>query len=101
MVDNDFVKLGGNRFRVSAHLICGEVCERMGIPCPPEINPARPILSLLLEKFDKMPEEDDCMTVGGLEFTVGEVEDGKIKDVIVRIIPEDEQTGGTDTAQEA
>ena len=101
VVDNDFVKLGGNRFRVSAHLICGEVCERMGIPCPPEINPARPILSLLLEKFDKMPEEDDCMTVGGLEFTVGEVEDGKIKDVIVRIIPEDEQTGGTDTAQEA
>ena len=101
VVDNDFVKLGGNRFRVSAHLICGEVCERMGIPCPPEINPVRPILSLLLEKFDKMPEEDDCMTVGGLEFTVGEVEDGKIKDVIVRIIPEDEQTGGTDTAQEA
>ena len=92
VVDNDFVKLGGNRFRVSAHLICGEVCERMGIPCPPALNPARPILSILLEKFDKMPEEDDCVTVGNLEFTVGEVDDGKIRDVIIRIIPEDEQT---------
>ncbi len=101
VVDNDFVKLGGNRFRVSTHLICGEVCERMGIPCPPEINPARPILSLLLEKFDKMPEEDDCTTVGDLEFTVGEVEDGKIKDVTIRIIPEDEQNGSADAAQEA
>ena len=102
IVDNDFVKLGGNRFRVSAHLICGEVCERMGIPCPPELNPARPILSILLEKFDKMPEEDDCVAVGSLEFTVGEVEDGKIKDVTIRVIPEDEQqTTDSGEGQEA
>lgn len=90
VVDNDFVKLGGNRFRVSTHLICGEVCERMGIPCPAAVNPARPILSLLLEKFDKLPDEDDCVTVGGLEFTVGEVTDGRIKDVTIRILPDDE-----------
>ena len=32
------------------------------------------------------------MTVGNLEFTVGEVDDGKIRDVTIRIIPEDEQT---------
>lgn len=101
VVDNDFVKLGGNRFQVSTHLICGEVCEKMGIPCPPEINPARPILSLLLEKFDKMPEEDDCVTVGNLEFTVEDVENGKIDHVIIRVIPEDEQTASADDGQEA
>ena len=73
----------------------------MGIPCPPEINPARPILSLLLEKFDKMPEEDDCVTVGNLEFTVEDVENGKIDHVIIRVIPEDEQTASADDGQEA
>lgn len=91
VVDQDFVKLGGNRFRVSTHLICGEVCERMGIPCPPELNSARPVLSILLEKLDRMPEEDDVLTVGDLEFTVDEVEDGRVRTVTVRIIPADER----------
>ena len=101
VVDNDFVKLGGNRFQVSTHLICGEVCEKMGIPCPPEINPARPVLSLLLEKFDKLPQEDDCVTVGNLEFTVEDTENGKVDHVVIRVIPEEEQTASADHEQEA
>lgn len=100
VVDNDFVKLGGNRFRVNTHLICGEVCERIGIPCPAELNPARPVLSVLLEKFDKLPEEDDTVTVGNLEFTVDEIENGKIRNVVIRLIPDDERTDTPTEEQE-
>ena len=48
-----------------------------------------------------MPEEDDCVTVGNLEFTVEDVENGKIDHVIIRVIPEDEQTASADDGQEA
>ncbi len=99
VVDNDFVKLGGNRFQVSTHLLCRDVCDRIGIPCPKDLNPARPILAILLEKFDKIPEEDDSVIFDNLEFTVGEIEDGKVKNVIIRIIPEDEQSAVSENAE--
>lgn len=100
IVDQDFVKLGGNRFRVSTHLICGEVCERMGIPCPPDVNPARPVLSLLLERFDKMPQEDDTVTVGSIEFTVDEVENGKLQSVIIHLLSDGDRIAADSAEQE-
>ena len=34
VVDKNFVKLGGNRFEVNTRLTLGEICERIGTPCP-------------------------------------------------------------------
>ncbi|MBE6530371.1 MAG: HlyC/CorC family transporter [Ruminococcaceae bacterium] len=86
VVDKNFVKLGGNRFRVNPRMTMGEVCHRIGIKPPDKRRAARPLLSIILEYFGRIPEEEEIFTLGELEITIEEVEENKITAVDVHLL---------------
>ena len=90
VVDRDFIKLGGNRFRVSVKLTLGEICSRLGTDCPEGLAPEKPLLSLLLEHFGKIPEEEEEFRRDRLEFTVQHVENGRVVSADIHLLSEEE-----------
>ena len=88
VVDRDFIKLGGNRFRVSPRLTFGELCSRLNEPCP--IPGDRPLLSLILEHFGRIPEEEESFLCGPFEITAEQVENGRVLSAEVRLLSAEE-----------
>lgn len=85
IVDEDFVKLGGNRFLVNTHLLVGDVFSRIGLSCPSKSMASSPVISWVIETFGKFPEEEESFRYKNLEVTVEEIEDGKINSVIFKV----------------
>ncbi|MBQ4290089.1 MAG: HlyC/CorC family transporter [Clostridia bacterium] len=93
VVDRNFVKLGGNRFSVNTHLSVREICERLGCPVVSIKDADRPLLSILLTQFGRMPEEEDECTWCGWDLTVEQVRDGRVDTVVLRLpLPSDSET---------
>ena len=90
VVDNHFVKLGGNRFQIDTHLTVGEIFDRIGVPCPETRVTARPLLSLLLEQFGRIPEEEESFLYYNLELTVESVDGSRVETVIAHLLSEEE-----------
>ncbi len=90
VVDDDFVKLGGNRFRINTHLTIGETFERIGVPCPDPKAVGRPLLSILLEHFGRIPEEEETCSYHNLELTVDSVEGTKLLTVVAHLLTEED-----------
>ncbi len=86
VVDKNFVKLGGNRFRVNPRLTLGEICNRIGTRPIDARMSARPLLSILLEHFGHIPEEEEFFTLGDLEITVETVEDNRVTAVDIHLL---------------
>jgi CBS domain containing-hemolysin-like protein len=85
IVDEDFVKLGGNRFRVNTHLLVGDEFSRIGLSCPSKSMASSPVISWVIETFGKFPEEEDSFRYKNIEVTVEEIEDGKISSVVFKV----------------
>jgi len=90
VVDKNFIKLGGNRFLVNTHMTLGEISDRLGIaPIRGEL-PMRPLLSVILEHFGSIPEEDESFRLDRLEITVDKVENGRVSNVVLHLLDEDD-----------
>ena len=89
VVDKNFIKLGGNRFLVNTHMTVGELTDRLGIKPLSSLSPIRPLLSVILEHFGKMPEEDESFTVECLEITIEKVENSSVSGVIIHLLDAD------------
>ncbi len=94
VIDNDFLKLGGNRYMVSTHLTIADAFNRMSLPCPEGAVTSMPIISWVIETFGKLPEEGDSFHAFGFEVTVEEIVDGKIENVIIQ--PEEQDNSEED-----
>ncbi len=90
IVDKNFVKLGGNRFRVNTHMTIGEVCSRLGIVNTASKENDRPILSLLLENLGRLPKEDDSFLYDHFAITVDTVDDQHVDSVILWLLSDEE-----------
>lgn len=86
VVDKNFVKLGGNRFRVNPRMTLGEVCHRIGIKPADKRRASRPLISIILEHFGRIPEEEEIFTLNDLEITIESVEENKITAVDVHLL---------------
>ena len=89
VVDKNFIKLGGNRFLVNTHMTVGELTDRLGIKPLSSLSPIRPLLSVILEHFGKIPEEDESFTVECLEITIEKVENSSVSGVIIHLLDAD------------
>ena len=68
--DRNFIKLGGDHFRINTHLSLGEAYKRMDEPCPFENMENEPVISFVMQDFGHIPEEDESIVVGNLEILV-------------------------------
>lgn len=92
IIDNNFQKLGGNKFRVITRMTVAEAFSKMKAT-PPSFNMARrPILSWIIQEFGRMPEEEESFIYKNIEVTVDTVEDGKVTFVEMKIIDEPQLT---------
>jgi CBS domain containing-hemolysin-like protein len=91
IVDTNFQALGGNKYMVNTHMVIGEIYERMGIGKPARGIISKPLLSLVLETLGRIPEEDDePFLYENLEITPKTVENGRLTEVIIHILDDDE-----------
>lgn len=99
IVDENFLKLGGNRFSVSPQCQLGDVLQRIGLEDAPADT--RAVGAWALERFGRLPEEDEAFseTVGSVRLTVtaDEVSDTHIERLIFKL-DEDDDLDGTQTA---
>lgn len=86
VVDKNFVKLGGNRFRVNPRMTLGEICNRIGTHPSDARLGNRPLLAILLEHFGHMPQEEEFFTLGDLEISVESVEGNRVTAVDIHLL---------------
>ena len=86
VVDNDFVKLGGNRTQVNTHLKMGEIYKRLGLNHRRDLDFDRPLLSIVVDHFGRLPEEEEFFIYRNMEITVDSVENNLIKSVVIRLL---------------
>ena len=85
VVDDNFIKLGGNRFDVSTSFTLGEMLDEMGCECADEMLRAKSIQAWVLESLGHLPEIEEEFTWGELTVTVTDVEENHVKRVEVKL----------------
>ena len=87
-VDENFLNLGGNRYCINTHMTLGEACERMGTRCPRRQMANRPLITLLLSQFGRMPAEEESFVYYNMEITVKKVENNRAESVVIHLLSE-------------
>ncbi len=90
VVDRNFRALGGNKYIANTHILVSEAYERMGLGNAPRGIAAKPLLSFMLETLGHLPSEDESFMYGDMEFTATTVVDGRITEVIIHVLDEDD-----------
>ncbi len=90
VVDQNFQALGGNKYMVNTHMLVSAAYERMGIGQAPRKIAAKPLLSFILETLGHLPEEDESFVYDNMEFTAETIVDGRITEVIIHILDEED-----------
>ena len=85
VVDASFIKLGGNRFRVSGTMNTEDAFRRMGFSCPDRSAAQKQVQAWALECYGHVPEEEEECTYRTLLLTVDEMEDGRIKTLDIKM----------------
>ena len=97
VVDENFLKLGGNRFSVNPQCALDEVLRRIGLENIPDDT--RAVGAWALERFGRIPEEEESFSLpfdsGMLTVTVEEVSETRIERLIFKL---DEEIEGGDRA---
>ena len=90
VVDLNFQTLGGNKYMVNTHMLLSAAYDRMGLGNAPRKIASKPMLSFILETIGHLPKEDESFLYGNLEFTAKTVVDGRLTEVIVHILDEED-----------
>jgi CBS domain containing-hemolysin-like protein len=90
VVDPDFIKLGGNYFRVTSRMTMGEAFGRIGLPAPAPAVAQRPLISFVFDTLGRMPEEEESFDFEDVEIIADEVKDGRLTQVVIHIPDEKE-----------
>ena len=90
VVDPDFIKMGGNYFRVTSRMTVGEAFSRIGLPAPAHNVAQKPLISFILDTLGRMPEEEECFEFQDVEIIADEIKDGRLTQVVIHI-PDDKE----------
>jgi CBS domain containing-hemolysin-like protein len=85
VVDPDFIKLGGNYFRVTSRMTVGEAFSRIGLPVPAPTSAQKPLISFILDTLGRMPEEEESFDFQDVEIIADEVKDGRLTQVVIHV----------------
>ena len=90
VVDQNFQTLGGNKYMVNTHMLMSAVYERMGLGSAPRGVASKPLLSFILETLGHLPREEESFVYEDMEFTMKTVVDGRVTEVIIHIMDEED-----------
>ena len=90
IVDKNFCTLGGNKYVINTRMLVSDIYERMGIGTAPKNIAHKPLLSVMLEKLGRLPNEDEEFYYGEMKITPKSVTNGKPTEVVVQILDEEE-----------
>ena len=90
VVDQNFQTLGGNKYTINTHMLVSNAYDRMGLGTAPRSIASKPLLSFILETLGHLPVEDESFLYGNLEFTAKTIVDGRITEVTVHILSEED-----------
>ncbi len=105
VVDDNFMKLGGNYFRVSGKMTLGEMCEQMHYHPTGAYPVHKPLSTWILEMLGRIPEEEDEFTWQDLTVEIDEVAQNRVLYATVKLAdpmidsepaPDEEEKGGED-----
>lgn len=85
VVDDDFMKLGGNYFRVCGRIAIGEMFARIGIPLPYAMPAHKPVSTWILENLGRLPVEGDSFSVGDLTVEIDETAQNRVSFATVKL----------------
>ena len=107
VVDDNFIKLGGNRFEVSGALSFGEMLDEIGYECEDESLRSKSIQAWVLESLGHLPEQEEEFEWGELSVTVLELDENRVKRIEVKlntpeldVTPEKTEVEETDSSAE-
>lgn len=91
VVEENFIKLGGNRFIVSPTMSLGEAFERIGAKLPEDVmrSAAQPMGVWVQERFGRLPDESEMLVCGDVEISVDEVNETRVTRLLLHIIDTD------------
>ena len=90
VIDNNFQTLGGNKYMVNTHMLVSAAYERMGIGKAPRNIASKPLLSFILETLGHLPAEGESFIYNDMTFTAETVVDGRVTEVLIHILDEDD-----------
>ena len=90
IVDKNFCALGGNKYVVNTRMLLSDVYTRMGVGEAPKNIAHKPLLSVMLEKLGRLPEEGEVFFYEGMEITPKVLANGKPTEVVVHILDEED-----------
>jgi transcription antitermination factor NusG len=70
--------------------LTAEEVKRMGLEKAPKSIASKPLLSFMLETLGHLPAEDESFIYENMEFTAETVVDGRVTEVIIHILDEDD-----------
>jgi len=75
---------------VNTHMLVAVAFERMGLGKAPRAIAAKPLLAFILETLGHLPEEEETFLYDMLEITAKTVVEGRVTEVIIHILDEDD-----------
>ncbi len=91
VVDENFIKLGGNRYQVNPRLTVVETFRRMEYKSvSPNIANTKVLSAWVLENLGHIPEEDETFSFEHLDITVSALENNRITELIIKHNTEEE-----------
>ena len=96
IIDKNFCALGGNKYVVNTRMLIEDVYERMGVGKAPKHIANKPLLSLMLERLGRLPNEDEEFLYEGMKITPKSFECGKPSEVVVQLVEGDEVISSTE-----
>ncbi len=85
VVNNDFIKLGGNCFDISAALDISRVFDLMKYTPERRVAQRKTVQTWVLENLGRAAEEEDTFEYEHLTVTVTEAEDSRVQRINIRI----------------
>ena len=90
IVDQNFQTLGGNKYMINTHMLVSTAYERMGLGKAPRSIASKPLLSFILETIGHLLGEEESFIYENLEITAKTVTNGRVTEVIVHILDEED-----------
>ena len=90
IVDKNFCTLGGNKYVVNTRMLVSDVFERMGLGTAPKNIAQKPLLSVMLEKLGRLPNDGEEFYYREMKIVPKSVTNGKPTEVVIQILDEEE-----------